>query len=152
MQNLLVSVDFSDITELLVERAATIADAFGSTVRLVHVAPPDPAFSSSRAWPQEVRDELAKELFGEHDILKDLAKSMEERGIQSKALVNRGPIVDTILSIAKKTNTDLIILGSRSHGAFFHLSPRSVVKGIISRSRCPVMVIPQPKPTGEAPE
>ncbi len=149
MHNLLVSVDFSDITELLVDRAASIADAFGSTVRLLHVAPPDPTFASSRAWPQEVRDELAKELFGEHDVLKDLAKALQERGIDAKALVDRGPIVDTILSIAKKTKTDLIIVGSRSHGALFQLSPRSVVKGIISKSHCPVMVIPQPLPEGE---
>ena len=144
MKNLLVSVDFSDITELLVERASAIARAFDSTVRLVHVAPPDPAFASSKGWPQEVRDELAKELFGEHDILKDLAKGLEENGLNAKALVDRGPVVETVLSIAKKTETDLIIVGSKSHGAFFQLSPRSVVKGIISKAHCAVMVIPQP--------
>lgn len=149
MHNLLVSVDFSDITELLVDRAASIADAFGSTVRLLHVAPADPTFASARAWPQEVRDELAKELFSEHDVLKDLARSLQELGVDAKALVDRGPVVDTILSIAERTKTDLIIVGSRSHGAFFHLSPRSVVKGIISKSHCPVMVIPQPKVEGE---
>lgn len=152
MKNLLVSVDFSDVTEILVGRAATLAEAFGSTVRIVHVAPPDPGFSSSREWPQEVRDEFAKELFGEHDVMKDLARSLQERGIEARALVNRGPIVETILSIAKRTNTDLIVLGSRSHGALFQLSPRSVVKGIISRASCAVMVIPQPKQESLAPE
>lgn len=149
MQNLLVSLDFSDITDLIVERAATIAEAFGSTVRLLHVAPPDPAFASSKGWPQEVRDELAKELFGEHDVLEGLAEGLQERGIRAKALIDRGAIVETILEIAKRTDTDLIVLGSRSHGAFFHLSPRSVVKGIISKAHCPVMVIPQPKPQKE---
>lgn len=145
MKNLLVSVDFSDITDLVVDRAAKIAAAFGSTIRLVHVAPPDPAFASSRGWPQEVRDELAKELFGEHDILEELAEGLEERGIHAKALIDRGSVVESILDIASRTDTDLIILGSRSHGALFKLAPRSVVKGIISRSTCPVMVIPQPK-------
>lgn len=144
MKNILVSVDFSDITELLVERASAIARAFDSTVRLLHVAPADPAFASSKAWPQEVRDELAKELFGEHDILKDLARGLEERGIDAKALVDRGPVVETVLKIAEKTNTDLIIVGSKAHGAFFHLTPRSVVKGIISKAHCAVMIIPQP--------
>jgi nucleotide-binding universal stress UspA family protein len=57
--------------------------------------------------------------------------------------MDRGPIVDTILAIAKRTESDLIILGSRTHGAFFQLAPRSIVKGIIGRSRCPVLVIPQ---------
>lgn len=144
MKNILVSVDFSDVTDLVVEHAATIAEAFGSTVRLLHVAPPDPAFASSKAWPQEVRDELARELFGEHEVLEQLAEMLEERGLRAKSLINRGNVVDTILEIAKRTHTDLIIVGSRTHGAFFQLAPRSIVKGLISRSKCPVMVVPQP--------
>lgn len=147
MKNILVSVDFSEVTDLVVDHAASIAESFGSTVRLLHVAPPDPAFASSKAWPQEVRDELAKELFGEHDVLEELARGLEERGLTAKSLIDRGGVVDTILEVARRTQTDLIIVGSRSHGAFFHLSPRSVVKGLISRASCPVMVIPQPTPT-----
>lgn len=152
MKNILVSVDFSEVTDLAVDYAATVAEAFGSTVRLLHVAPPDPAFASSKAWPQEVRDELARELFGEHEILEELASRLEERGLRAKALIDRGPIVDKIIEIASRTDTDLVIVGSRTHGAFFQLSPRSVVKGLISRSQCPVMVVPQPTSEGVFPE
>ena len=144
MDNILVSVDFSDITDLLIDRAAALAEAFGSTVRLLHVAPPDPAFASSKAWPQEVRDELARELFGELDVLKQLARQLEERGLKARAIIDRGAVVDKILEAAERTETDLIVVGSRTHGAFFQLAPRSIVKGLISRSICPVMVIPQP--------
>lgn len=145
MNNILVSIDFSEITDLLVERAGMLAKAFEGTVRLLHVAPPDPAFASSKAWPQEVRDELAKELFEEHDELQKLAKQLERQGVPTKVLMDRGSIVDSIMEIARQTESDLIIVGSRTHGAFFQLAPRSIVKGIISRSTCPVMVIPQPK-------
>lgn len=145
MKNILVSIDFSDVTDLLVDRAAALARAFGGTIRLLHVAPPDPAFASAKAWPQEVRDELAKELFEEHDALQDLAKRLEHDGIEVKILMDRGSVVDTIIDLAHKTDADLIMLGSRTHGAFFQLAPRSIVKGIISRSTCPVMVVPQPK-------
>ncbi len=150
MKNILVSVDFSEVTDLAVEHAAAVAQAFDSTVRLLHVAPPDPAFASSKAWPQEVRDELARELFGEHEILKELAGRLEEQGLRAKSLIDRGPVVDRILEIAQRTETDLIIVGSRTHGAFFQLSPRSVVKGLISRANCAVMVVPQPIPSGGA--
>lgn len=152
MKNILVSVDFSEVTDLVVDRAADIAEAFDSTVRLLHVAPPDPTFASSKAWPQEVRDELARELFGEHDVLKQLAGMLEERGIAAKSLIDRGSVVETILEIARRTNTDLIIVGSRTHGAFFQLAPRSIVKGLISRSQCPVMVVPQPTTRLNLPE
>lgn len=144
MKNILVSVDFSDVTDLVVDRAAAVAEAFGSTIRLLHVAPPDPAFVSSKTWPQEVRDELAKELSGEHDVLKQLANHLEDRGLDAKSLIDRGAVVDKILEIAERTQTDLIVVGSRTHGAFFQLAPRSIVKGLIGRAQCPVMVIPQP--------
>ena len=150
MKNILVSIDFSDITDLLVDRALDVGKAFGSTVRLLHVAPPDPAFASSKAWPQEVRDELAKEFHEEHDLLRDLAARVEKEGLTAKVLMDRGSIVETILGIAAKTNSDLIMLGSRTHGAFFQLAPRSIVKGIISRSHCPVLIIPQPKHQSQA--
>lgn len=145
MKNILVSIDFSDITDLLVDRALDVGKAFSSTVRLLHVAPPDPAFASSKAWPQEVRDELAKELFEEHHRLQELASRLKNEGLPVKILMDRGSIIESILEIASRTDTELIMLGSRTHGAFFHLAPRSIVKGIISRSHCPVMVIPQPR-------
>ncbi len=145
MKNILVSIDFSEVTDLLVERAASLAKAFEGTVRLLHVAPPDPAFASSKAWPQEVRDELAKELFEEHEALQELADRLHLEGVAAKILMDRGSVVDTIIDIAAKTDSELIMLGSRTHGAFFQLAPRSIVKGIISRSTCPVMVVPQPK-------
>ncbi len=150
MKNILVSIDFSEVTELLVDRAAEMGKAFSSTVRLLHVAPPDPAFASSKAWPQEVRDQLAKELHEEHDRLRELAARLESEGLHVKVLMDRGSIVETILEIAAKTKSELIMLGSRTHGAFFQLAPRSIVKGIISRSSCPVMVVPQPKRSPEA--
>lgn len=151
MKNILVSIDFSEVTDLVVEHAAEIAESFGSTVRLLHVAPPDPSFASSKAWPQEVRDELAKELFGEHDVLKELASRLEERGLEAKSLLDRGAVVDKIIEISRRTETDLIIVGSRTHGAFFQLSPRSIVKGLISRAPCAVLVVPQPSPQQHPP-
>lgn len=149
MKNILVSIDFSDVTDILVDRAAQLASAFGGTVRLLHVATPDPAFASSKSWPQEVRDELAKELHEEHDELQELARRLEIKGVAAKILLDRGSVVDTIIDIAAKTQSDVIMLGSRTHGAFFQLAPRSIVKGVISRSTCPVLVIPQAKKRNE---
>ncbi len=150
MKNILVSIDFSDVTDLLVERARSIAKAYGGTVRLLHVAPPDPAFASSKTWPQEVRDELAKELYKEHEQLQKLARRFEDDGIPAKVLMDRGSVVDSIIEIAHQTGSDVILVGSRTHGALFQLAPRSIVKGIISRSTCPVLVVPQPKKRDEA--
>lgn len=145
MHNILIPVDFSDATQKVVEQAAAVAGAFGSTVRLLHVAAPDPSFTSSRSWPQEVRDELARELHTEHRELTRLAEWLHQQGVKSKAMVARGQIVDTVLEFAERTETNLIIMTAPHHGGLAELFPGNMLKGIIRKVNCPVMVVPVEK-------
>jgi nucleotide-binding universal stress UspA family protein len=142
MHNILIPVDFSDATQKLVEQAAVIGSAFGSTVRLLHVAAPDPSFASSKSWPQEVRDELARELHTEHQELSRLASWLLDRGVKSKAMLARGQIVETVLEFAERTGTDLIVMPAPHQHTLADLLPRNILKGIIRQVNCPVMVIP----------
>lgn len=146
MQKILVALDFSDLTDLVIEKTIAIAQAFGASVRLLHVAAPDPAFASSKGWPQEVRDEFARELQAEHRQLQQQADALQAAGIDAKAILARGPVVETLLEYVRKSDVDLIVLGAHKHGAFFELLERSVVKGIIRKANCPVIVIPEPLP------
>lgn len=142
MDNILIPIDFSDLTDLAVEQVIPLGKAFGSMVRVLHVAPPEPSFASSKSWPQEVRDEMAKELHTEHSALETLAQRLQESGLQAKAIMARGDVTDTILEVAERTHTNLIVLGSHQHGAFYELLPRSIIKGVLRRAACPVMVVP----------
>ena len=44
MKEILAAVDFSDYSDAVVSRAASLALAFGANVTLLHVAAPDPDF------------------------------------------------------------------------------------------------------------
>lgn len=145
MKNILVPIDFSELTERAVEQAAVLAQAFGSTIRLLHVAAPDPSIASSKRWPQEVRDELARELKVEHEEVKRLAEALLARDLEARSLLARGDVVEIILNVAEKTETDLIVLTAHRKGALADLMPRNVVKGLIRRARCPVLILPDLK-------
>lgn len=143
MHNLLVPIDFSDITQRVVQQAAELARTFGGTIRLLHVAPPDPSFAHASGWPQEVRDELAKELMDEHRQMEAIAESLHQQGLSAKALLTRGDVAERILELARKTQTDLIILGARRKGALAELIPGSVLRSVLRQASCPVLVLPE---------
>lgn len=150
MKNILVPIDFSDLSGRVIELTGDLAQAFGSTVRLLHVAAPDPSIASAKTWPQEVRDELAKELVTEHDELEALAARLKARGIETKTLLARGEVAETVLDYAARTGCDLIVLGAHRRGALAELLPGSVVKSVLRRTTCPVMVLPDAA-AGDAP-
>ena len=142
MQNVLVPIDFSPATSAAIRMTTAVARAYGSFVRLLHVAPPDPTFAHPRSWPQEVRDELAKELKTEHDELRALANRLESEGIQTRALLARGEIVDTIVATAHETETDLILLTTRRVAGLAQLRPQGVIRGILRKAPCKILVVP----------
>jgi nucleotide-binding universal stress UspA family protein len=55
-----------------------------------------------------------------------------------------GPVINTILDEAEKFGTDLIVVGSQSHGFLYRTFIGSVSDGVMRRSPCPVLIVPQP--------
>lgn len=69
MKNILVTIDFEEKGQVLIEKAAELAEKFNAKLWLVHVAAPDPDFIGYDVGPQYVRDVLAKDLRNEHKLL-----------------------------------------------------------------------------------
>ncbi len=142
MESILVALDFSEVTEKLLSQACSLASAFAGTLRLVHVAAPDPEFVGFEVGPQSVRDQRAETLRKEHRLLQELADRVRRRGIETKAILVEGPTVETILAQADKEKADLIVTGSHGHGALYTTLLGSVSEGVLRGARCPVLVVP----------
>jgi len=69
MKNILVSIDFDEHTEQLINRTAELAGKYNSIVWILHVAAPDPDFVGLEVGPQYIRDHKAAELKKEHKLL-----------------------------------------------------------------------------------
>jgi nucleotide-binding universal stress UspA family protein len=142
MKNILVAIDFSEVSERLLEQAFRLAEAFGAALRIVHVAAPDPAFVSFEAGPQSVRDKRAEELRKEHRALQYMGERARERGIEAKTLLLQGPTVESLLDQADKVRADLILAGCHGHGKLYKTLVGSVSEGILRNPPCPVLLVP----------
>ena len=139
---LLVAVDFSDPTEMILKVAKRMATSLNAPVALVHAAEPEPDFVGYDAGPEVVRGQVAKEMRDEHRKLQALADKLRDEGVDVTALLVQGPTVETVLATAKKQGSDLIIVGSHGFGAVYDLLVGSISRGLIKDSPIPVLVVP----------
>lgn len=144
MKTILAAIDFSPVSERVVDRAAALAQATGADFVLLHVEAPEPEFVGYDPGPQTVRDAVAQEIMGDHRKLHDIADSLREQGLAVTALVVQGVTAEKILEEAQAHEADCIILGSHGHGALYDLLVGSVSDAVIRRADRPVMLIPRP--------
>ena len=139
---ILVAVDLSEATGKIIEVAEYLAKATQGDVRVLHVAEAEPDFVGYDAGPDVVRDQLAKEYREEHRGVQAHADSLREAGVEAKALLIKGPIVETVLSEAKRFGAEVLIVGSHGFGALYDLLVGSSSRGILKDTKIPVLVVP----------
>lgn len=139
---ILVAIDLSDASEKVVGAAKYLAKATDGDIRVLHVAEAEPDFVGYDAGPEVVRDQVAKEFRDEHRGVQALAESLRKAGVSAKALLIKGPIIDTVLAEAKRFDADLLVVGSHGFGALYDLLVGSSSRGILKRTEIPVLVVP----------
>ena len=142
MKNIVVAIDFSQITPEIMTQAETLAQAFKSKLWLIHITEPEPDFVGFKTGPQPKRDHWAEQFRKEHKQIQDLAEELRQKGLDTVALLTQGSTVETILAEAKKLAADLIIVGSHGRSGLEKFFMGSVSEGILKDALCPVLVIP----------
>lgn len=142
MPQIIAAIDFSQLTDLVIEQSERLARAFQCSITLLHVAAPNPEFVGYEAGPQSVRDTRASELAEEHQELVRQAEDLTARGLDARALLISGPTVDKILEEADRHETRYIVLGSHGHGKVYEVLVGSVCDGVVRRAACPIVIVP----------
>ncbi len=151
---ILVGIDLSESTEMIVKKVEDIAKALQAQVWLLHVAEPDPDFVGFdnpqvglNADPEPVRDTLARQFHNEHNQIQTIADRLRKSDLDTTALLVQGATVEVILKEASELDVDMIVVGSHGRGAMYHLVVGSTSEGIIHGSERPVLVVPTRKRT-----
>jgi nucleotide-binding universal stress UspA family protein len=142
IERILVCVDFSEVSDAVVEHAKAVAALAGAEARVLHVAAPNPDFVGFEAGPDSVRNQVAQELRDEHRALEVIAKRLAEANVRAAPLMVQGPTAATILEQIHRFRADLVVLGSHGHGALHHLLAGSVAEEVLRKSPVPVLVVP----------
>ena len=113
-KRVLVAVDLSEHSELVVNRAQVIANAFQAEMSLLHVVEYVPVEPMGEALlpAVDIEDELVE---GARRRLDDLAERTGMPGVDRR--VENGTIKSEVVRVAEEISADLVILGSRErHG------------------------------------
>ncbi len=145
MKNLLVPVDFSDVTNRVVASAEQMARAFGAKVWLMHCVGEYPAFAAMGEIPAFIPTPdaaLPGTYPDQYRKLAELTSSLRDQGIDAELLFVGGMAVEQILAVAEEHQIDLIIMGSHGHGAWYELLVGTVTEGVLHRIGRPLLVVP----------
>jgi nucleotide-binding universal stress UspA family protein len=144
---LLVAVDLSESTQIIVDKVEEINTECPAQVWILHNAEPEPDFVEFKVDPLAARESLAKRFHNEHRQIQEIANRLRKAGLDATALLVHGATVETILKEASDLDVDMIVVGTHGRGAMHQLLVGSVSEGILHKSRYPVLVIPTHKRT-----
>ena len=86
------------------------------------------------AFPHEVSER-------DRTLLDEAAAVASEHEVVSTTAMLRGDTVDEIVAYADSCGVDLIVVGSRGHGALASTLLGSVSRGILGESKRPVLIV-----------
>ncbi len=136
-QHILVGVDLSEDSQLVMQKAAGIAKAFGADISVAHVLEPL-AFAYGGDMPIDLTEAQTSM---EEQATKRLAKLGQEYHIDKHhQIVALGQPSSVLHDIAEERKADLIIVGSHGkHG--FALLFGSTAKGVVTGADCDVLAV-----------
>ena len=139
---ILVPIDFSDVTESVIDQAKEIAKGTNMKVLLLHVEtnPDDYIQYSVRAPGLDAA--LKQHTDYAKEELNHYRNMFTEAGIETEIKFEMGPIHTTIMQEIETEDPSMIIVGSHGHGSLYHVLMGSVCESVFKKAHCPVIVVP----------
>jgi nucleotide-binding universal stress UspA family protein len=140
IRHIVVAYDASPPARRALTFAAELAEAFHSTLTLVHavhipVTPPEAALAG---WAELL---AAEERAGEA-LVDEAVKSLLKRGLTAAARVVVGAPAEQVAEAATGADVDLVVAGTTGKGAMARVFLGSVTTRLLHISPKPVLVVP----------
>jgi len=145
VKTILAPIDFSGISDSVLEQATELARALKAKIVLLNVIQPPVITSEYGPFLENITEIVT---VGEKAAAKQLTRLQEKlaaEGIETDTLQFSGAPVPNILKQAEKLDVDYIVMGSHGHTAFYDLLVGSTTHGVLLRATCPVMIVPAKK-------
>jgi nucleotide-binding universal stress UspA family protein len=136
MKTIVVGYDETEPARRALERAAELAEAFGSRLVVTSVAPVlAPASHVGGAIdPTDPPEKHTEELIRAREYLGG-------RNVNAEFVSGIGDPADTIVDLAEERNADLIIVGTREPSMLQRLLGQSVSQAVSRQAQCDVLIV-----------
>ena len=142
MTNIVVAIDFSDITPRLVDEAARLAKCYDARIYAIHVAAPDPDFVGYNVGPTQERQFRASTLHKEKSQLEQISEELRSSGIDTVPLLVQGETARLLLKEAGRLHANTLIMGTHGKGLAMTALLGSTSHEIMRHITCPVLLVP----------
>ena len=146
-KNILVALDGSQHSSRAADVAIDLAQHYGARLQFITVSKQPPARLSEelqrymeieqlKGTPDLLITDVAK------NILDEAEKRARSKGLKDvKTTAKTGPVARTIVDVAKRSEADVIIMGSRGLGTVEGILLGSVSHKVVSLADCNVMTV-----------
>jgi nucleotide-binding universal stress UspA family protein len=142
MKTVLAPIDFSPASRRVMDEAIAVARTMDARLVLLHVVRPMPIVTSEFA-----ESDVAAELNRDRDAaaarrLAQVQSELRDEGVTAHTVHCVGFAGGEILEQIDRLEADYVVLGSHGHGAFYDLMVGSTTSQVLSRAKCPVVIVP----------
>ena len=141
-KHILVPLDTSDLAELALEDAFSLARLGDSSITLLHVIPPlesimaaetgHPIFIDQQ-WDRHQQEALA--------YLKEICQRHECPNVQVDVVVETGLVAETIIEFAQEQSVDLIVMATHGRSGLQRWVFGSVADKVLRGADVPVLLV-----------
>lgn len=140
--NILVPLDGSARAERILPYVEELATKFGSRITLLQIVEPDVAMISPYdIAPYNAAEETQRHIAEARAYLAGHEGSFRSKGIEARSVIENGPIVVSILTVAEREKCDLIAMASHGRSGIPRVFYGSVAAGVLHRADRPLLLI-----------
>jgi len=142
IHRILAPIDLSTDSLNALTYARNLAKRCGAELVILHVVEPiDLGDSAEWHLSQRELELLDEQRRARSAQLERLATDLKKQGQRVRTMVQRGAPAQVIVDTAKRTRSDLVVMGTRGRTGLAHMLIGSVAERVVRSAHCPVLTV-----------